>query len=279
MENKKDNLIFAIITIGFLFLFMIKIMAYFSPGSLFSEIRTASWYQIANWTFTALAVLYIIFHKQIWSTQNKQSVEHAAENGDSEAQVILCKQYMNGTDGREVNIQKGLYWLQQAVDQSNPEAIMLLGYCYQTGRGVEKVPYKAEQLFKTAAEAGNAYGCYYYALSLKDRKLHNRPDYEEAFIWMQKAVQQEYPPEAFAELAAFYRYGLGVKRDLYQAEQYYRRGFRTIARKYAISQFVAMIDEVSGSQEVSPVDIQWLKAHSKTYLWLLHFVNNIYSNH
>lgn len=244
MENKKDKLIFAIITIGFLFLFMIKIMAYFSPGSLFSEIRTASWYQIANWTFTALAVFYIIFHKQIWSTQNKQSVEHAAENGDSEAQVILCKQYMNGTDGREVNIQKGLYWLQQAVDQSNPEAIMLLGYCYQTGRGVKKVPYKAEQLFKTAAEAGNAYGCYYYALSLKDSRQHKQPDYEEAFMWMQKAVEQAYPPESFAELAAFYRYGMGTETNYFKAEECYRKGIRTRAWKFALTNYINMSEEI-----------------------------------
>lgn len=275
MENKKDNLIFAIITIGFLFLFMIKIMAYFSPGSLFSEIRTASWYQIANWTFTALAVLYIIFHKQIWSTQNKQSVEHAAENGDSEAQVILCKQYMNGTDGREVNTRKGLYWLQKAVDQGNPEAIMLLGYCYQTGKGVEKQPYKAENLFKAAAEAGNAYGCYYYALSLKDRKLHNRPDYEEAFIWMQKAVEQAYPPESYAELAAFYRYGIGVEVDYFKAEQYYRKGIHTKAWKYALTNYIHMSDDVLALEDDSSDKKEWLDKHTKLFFLFLQIAKGI----
>lgn len=275
MENKKDNLIFAIITIGFLFLFMIKIMAYFSPGSLFSEIRTASWYQIANWTFTALAVLYIIFHKQIWSTQNKQSVEHAAENGDSEAQVILCKQYMNGTDGREVNIQKGLYWLQQAVDQSNPEAIMLLGYCYQTGRGVEKVPYKAEQLFKKAAEAGNAYGCYYYALSLKDSRQHKQPDYEEAFMWMQKAVEQAYPPESFAELAAFYRYGMGTETNYFKAEECYRKGIRTRAWKFALTNYINMSEEIQSLTDDSPEKREWMAQHNKPFFLLLQIAKGV----
>lgn len=275
MENKKDNLIFAIITIGFLFLFMIKIMAYFSPGSLFSEIRTASWYQIANWTFTALAVLYIIFHKQIWSTQNKQSVEHAAENGDSEAQILLCKQYMNGTDGREVNTRKGLYWLQKAVDQGNPEAIMLLGYCYQTGKGVEKQPYKAENLFKAAAEAGNAYGCYYYALSLKDRKLHKQPDYEEAFVWMQKAVEQAYPPESYAELAAFYRYGIGVEVDYFKAEQYYRKGIHTKAWKYALTNYIHMSDDVLALEDDSSDKKEWLDKHTKLFFLFLQIAKGI----
>ena len=275
MENKKDKLILAIITIFFLFLFMINILAYFSPGSLFCEIKSASWYQIAKWTFTALAILYIIFRKQIWDTRNQQLVERAAEKGDSDAQILLCKQYMNGTDGREVNTRKGLYWLQKAVDQGNPEAIMLLGYCYQTGKGVEKQPYKAENLFKTAAEAGNAYGCYYYALSLKDRKLHNRPDYEEAFIWMKKAVEQAYPPESYAELAAFYRHGIGVEVDYFKAEQYYRKGIHTKAWKYALTNYIHMSDDVLALEDDSSDKMEWLDKHTKLFFLFLQIAKGI----
>ena len=63
-------------------------------------------------------------------------------------------------------------------------------------------------------------------------------------MWMQKAVEQAYPPESFAELAAFYRYGMGTETNYFKAEECYRKGIRTRAWKFALTNYINMSEEI-----------------------------------
>lgn len=237
------------------------------PYSRCAELRSQSWFLTIDTIVMAAIILYFLFEDQLWNKAKRKSLDELAKAGDADAQYKLSKQYYNSADEQEQK--KYLYWLQEACQQNHPDAMASMGYAYLTGNGVETSARKAEEWFRKAAEGGAPYGHYYYSQSLQNTKLHHNPDYEEAFKWMQKAVEQEYPPEAFAELAAFYRQGKGVERDFLQAERYYRKGLHTRGWKFALANYAIMAEEVAALPEDSTERQAWMKRHSKLYLKLL----------
>ena len=78
--------------------------------------------------------------------------EKAAEIGYSLAQNNAG--YLNFNIG---NIEKAIYWLELAINNKEPNsnAMILLGYCYENGYGVNKDLDKAKNLFKQSYLLGN----------------------------------------------------------------------------------------------------------------------------
>jgi TPR repeat protein len=75
----------------------------------------------------------------------------AAEKGNGCAQNNLGLLYKNG-DGVEKDLEKAVYWFDQAVKNGNEVAQYNLGQCYRLGIGVEKDETKAFQLYNESAK-------------------------------------------------------------------------------------------------------------------------------
>ena len=94
-------------------------------------------------------------------------------------------------------------------------------------------------------------------------------------MWMQKAVEQAYPPESFAELAAFYRYGMGTETNYFKAEECYRKGIRTRAWKFALTNYINMSEEIQSLTDDSPEKREWMAQHNKPFFLLLQIAKGV----
>ncbi len=73
-----------------------------------------------------------------------------ADNGDAEAQNNLAILFLE-----QAKPSIALYWLHLAVKQDNPDAMHLLGQCYQSGEGVIKDKNQAMTWISKAATLGH----------------------------------------------------------------------------------------------------------------------------
>ena len=76
-----------------------------------------------------------------------------AEEGFPEFQVIVADMYREGA-GTVANIQKAIYWYEQASNNGNSEATYKLGVAYFRGDGVETDIDKGIQYVEIAAKDG-----------------------------------------------------------------------------------------------------------------------------
>jgi TPR repeat protein len=88
-----------------------------------------------------------------------ESYRRAAERGDPNAQMMLGTLYASGK-GASRDPKEAAAWYRKAADAGNASAQMLLGTCYAYGNGVQKDATKAVQYFRKAALAGNRMGQY-----------------------------------------------------------------------------------------------------------------------
>jgi len=89
----------------------------------------------------------------------QQAVEwfqKAAAQNCVEAQYDLGDLYYRGTTGFEKNYPQAFAWLSKAAGREYPPAQNLLGQLFEDGQGVAKNPAKAAELFRAAAELGDA---------------------------------------------------------------------------------------------------------------------------
>lgn len=80
----------------------------------------------------------------------------AAEGGDTEAELIVARGYMNGSFGDRPDEAKAKIWFEKLAAKDNVEAIMSLAYIYANGVGVDIDYPKANELYLKAAEMGSA---------------------------------------------------------------------------------------------------------------------------
>lgn len=66
-----------------------------------------------------------------------EDLRSAAVQGDAEAQSCLGFCYETG-DGVEKNYKKAIYWYTKAAELGDIEAQFNLGLCYKNGKGVKK---------------------------------------------------------------------------------------------------------------------------------------------
>lgn len=124
------------------------------------------------------------YHDDFGDYENVDSMLHAAYSGEGEAQYLLAKSYLKGTNGLgkdlfesslwfkksaehnyapaqyeyAIALMEGrgiirslvlaIYWLEQAVQQECADALLKLGVCYETGEGVKRDIEKAKELYR-----------------------------------------------------------------------------------------------------------------------------------
>ncbi|WP_455203516.1 caspase family protein [Kaarinaea lacus] len=143
-----------------------------SPGNFFKYTST----ELGEKYYYGLGV------PQNYSEAFKNFLE-AAEQGDSNAQVLVGYMYQEGQGVRQ-DYDKALMWYRKAVKQGNAYAQNSLGVMYDLGKGVPQ-------------------------------------DYGKAVNWFRKAAEQGHVT-ASANLGEYYEYGKGVKADIAKAFNYYQ---------------------------------------------------------
>jgi TPR repeat protein len=92
--------------------------------------------------------------------ENEQAIQlyrSAAEQGNPGGELVLGQRYASG-EGVEQSFEEALMWINRAVDQEHPEALLFLGEMYELGGiGLEKDMQEATRLWRRAAELGNAH--------------------------------------------------------------------------------------------------------------------------
>lgn len=151
-------------------------------------------------------------------------IEAAAAVDYPDAIVQLGELYYDGI-GCEKDIDKARFYWEKAADAKNPDGILKLSYCYEKGEcGFPVSPSKAKELCFEAAELGSSNAQMKYALSFLDSDQPTEEDYQNAFMWIEKASTLN---NAYAKyiLAGFYYEGIAVEASVLKAVELYKEAY------------------------------------------------------
>ena len=115
-----------------------------------------------------------------------------ANSGNVQAQHELGLRYLSGRDVPADTV-KGAYWIKKAADQKFPPAEYNYGILLINGWGVEWNPYEAFKSFYLAASKDMGAAEYVIGIFYTDDLLIKR-DMTEAYKWVKKAANNDYPP-------------------------------------------------------------------------------------
>lgn len=137
------------------------------------------------------------------------------------------------------------------ADKGNTKAMVQLGECYLTGKGVEKNEAEAFKLFYAAADKGDAHAMYQLGICYLDGKGVAMNSNEAIKLFHTAADKDD--TKALCKLAGCYLYGKGVKQDtkealslyksaiekgdteaMVQLGKYYKRGIRNLLNEDTI---------------------------------------------
>lgn len=138
-------------------------------------------------------------------------VEHAAKNGNAQAQLKLANHYKN--DSMQSKDVFTLYQKASQKGEGNPEAIYNLGMCYDQGRGTKISKVNAQKCFEIAAKKGyplanQALGRYYY---FGEDGIER--DYSKAVTNLTIAANAGFLQSQYL-LGTCYQYGKGAPKNL-----------------------------------------------------------------
>lgn len=138
----------------------------------------------------------------------------AAKNGDSDAEMMLGKLYLQGT---KLDYAKAHYWSNKAARKGNAGALLNMGLIYREGLGVNADQDKALNYFQQAAYAGQFKSNRYIGLYFSEHG-----DAKRAVSYYQKAADQGDITSQFY-LGQAYQYGKGIKQDFELAKYWYEK--------------------------------------------------------
>ncbi len=152
-------------------------------------------------------------------------VRPAADGGDSYSQVIMGDIYQRGT-GVPIDLATAAGWYAKAAAKNDPDGLGRLAYANLSGRGVPKDVDRARDLYRKAADTGNARSEESFGLDYLGPKYTGDDefptDYAQAMVWLKKAADQG-DLNAMDWIGVIYRDGLGVPQDYAAAAKWYRR--------------------------------------------------------
>lgn len=131
-----------------------------------------------------------------------QTVLQRAQEGDATClfTMALWQQEKHRTD-------KAIRFYQAAAEKHNANAWLELGFAYDSEDGIlEHNPEKAMRCFKQAAEYGNRFGQYLYALYFINGNNNIQQSDAEALYWLHKSAEQDFAP-ACLKLGLYHHYG------------------------------------------------------------------------
>lgn len=114
--------------------------------------------------------------------------QHAAENGNIDAQMLLGAMYLQGK-GIARNLQKAKHWFEEAAEKDNPYAQNNLANMYLAGQGTDKDLQKGRDWLEKSANNGFSQAQYNLGLIYESGTGVN-PDKEIALSWYKKAAEQ-----------------------------------------------------------------------------------------
>jgi len=139
------------------------------------------------------------------------------ENEVPEAITFLGEAYCRGLLGLVKSDKKAAKIYRRAVELGNVEAMVKLGFLYDTGSGVKLDKKKAERLYRAAADRGDA-----VAQSNFGILLYHEEKFEEAFRYFVLAADQGFT-DGENNLGCCYRDGKGTEVDLGKARYWLER--------------------------------------------------------
>ncbi len=133
-----------------------------------------------------------------------------AEKGNADAQEQLCKGYFNGNEVLEKNYAQCARWGEEAVRQGKKSVRFETAYSLaETGNKA-----RAYELYQELADEGNVAAM--NNLGCLETEENN------AYDWFLKAADKG-DEVAMKNVARYYRYGIGVKKDESKALEYYKK--------------------------------------------------------
>ena len=139
----------------------------------------------------------------------KMLYELADEGNHALAQYTLGRIYIDGTEGN-LDIQKGIRYLEQSAKQGNEYAQYYLGRAYLEGEKIEQDPEKGLKYLKLSAKQGNKYMQYYLGRIYLEGRYVDR-DIEKGlnYLRLSEAQGNEYAKKYLEHRA---RYS-GIRRE------------------------------------------------------------------
>ena len=115
------------------------------------------------------------------------STIEAAEQGDPEAEFRLGKNLLSDQAADKQQIDRGLYWLNRAIEHKHTGAMVHLGRMYRSGVGALQNFGKATQLFRLAADLGDAEAMVELGRLYRDG-VGLEADNVLAYVWFNRAA-------------------------------------------------------------------------------------------
>lgn len=162
----------------------------------------------------------------------KPIYEYLAENGDPMAQFILGDIYDRALTGQGDH-EKGFYWIKEAADNGNIDAILRTAINYQIGNGTKINTINAKKYYLEAAnlnspEAKSALGMIF----IDEKDIH------QGLIYLKEAAEQSNVLAQF-KLGLIYCEGEIVEKDYQQCNGYWKKaadqGQRDSIFNYAVN--------------------------------------------
>ena len=92
-----------------------------------------------------------------------REIIQAIEKGDNKAKTELAWYKLSGCGGVEVDEEGAIALLTERVKDDDPEAMWMLGICYEYGIGVDQDIERAEMLYRESKKSGNKIGKYFHS--------------------------------------------------------------------------------------------------------------------
>ena len=132
------------------------------------------------------------------------STIEAAEQGDPEAEFRLGKNLLGDQAADKQQIERGLYWLNRAIEHKHTGAMVHLGRMYRSGIGALQNFSKATQLFRTAADLGDPDGMLELGRLYRDG-IGLEADNVLAYVWFNRAASLRHDEATRERLAVSHR--------------------------------------------------------------------------
>ena len=146
--------------------------------------------------------------------------DKAVQKDIADAQFYLGLMYLEGI-GREVDQDKAAELFMKAAKQKHVEAQYLMGICYAEGIGVEKNIYLVLDWISKASDQGHSKAQTELGIMYLTGKCVSQSD-SKAFNLFLKAARQGHI-EAQRQVAKMYYEGIGVEKDIYEADKWLDR--------------------------------------------------------
>ena len=163
--------------------------------------------------------------------------------------------YENG-DGVEQNFTHAADLYKQAADLGNAEAMCQIGFLYQEGNGVEQSYSKAKEWYEKAIENGDKYAMYWIGFLYEDGNGVEQ-SYSKAKEWFEKAAENG-DKYAMLRIGHLYRYGNGVKQSYSKAKEWYEKAAEN-GDKYAMFWIGFLYENGNGVKQSYSKAKEWYK--------------------